>query len=117
MYGLGALLALVAIALRFELPESPRRLVGQGRLDDADRVVTDMEAAAAKHGPLAAPDPDGSNRTIAFLGFNLWVPATYARSADNFPTRARTTGFALADGVGHLGGASGSSSSRRACRR
>ena len=56
----------------------------------------------------------GSNRTIAFLGafvvflgFNLWVPATYARSAENFPTRARTTGFALVDGVGHLGGGIG----------
>src|SRR6185312_8370294 len=34
----------------------------------------------------------GENRTVAFigafvifLGFNLWVPATYARSAENFP--------------------------------
>jgi MFS family permease len=224
MYALGAVLALVAIALRFELPESPRWLVGQGRLDEADRVVADMEATAAKHGPLAEPDADvpvdahegrgtmpfrelfssatyvrrilllvsvwligyvtvygfasaftsiltalgytppeaglivavgafgfigcasisalwgdridrrlwlplaavvtlaggvilaagGNSRTIAFvgafvvfLGFNLWVPATYARSAENFPTRARTTGFALVDGVGHLGGGIG----------
>jgi MFS transporter, putative metabolite:H+ symporter len=224
MYGLGALLALVAIALRFELPESPRWLVGQGRLDEADRVVADMEATAAKHGPLAEPAAEvpvdahvgqatvpfrelftnptyvrrilllvsvwligyvtvygfasgftsiltalgysppeaglivavgafgfigcasiaavwgdrldrrlwlpiaavvtlaggailaagGNHRTVAFLGafvvflgFNLWVPATYARSAENFPTRARTTGFALVDGVGHLGGGIG----------
>jgi MFS family permease len=224
MYALGALLALVAIALRFELPESPRWLVGQGRLAEADRVVADMEATAAKHGRLAEPDADvpvdaregrgtvpfrelfskptyvrrimllvsvwligyvtvygfaagftsiltalgyappeaglivavgafgfigcasisalwgdridrklwlplaaavtlaggvilaagGENRTIAFLGafvvflgFNLWVPTTYARSAENFPTRARTTGFALVDGVGHLGGGIG----------
>jgi hypothetical protein len=56
----------------------------------------------------------GNHRTVAFLGafvvflgFNLWVPATYARSAENFPTRARTTGFALVDGVGHLGGGIG----------
>ncbi len=56
----------------------------------------------------------GDTRTIAFLGamvvffgFNLWVPMTYARSAENFPTRARTTGFALVDGVGHLGGGIG----------
>jgi MFS family permease len=224
MYALGALLALVAIALRFELPESPRWLVGQGRLDEADRVVADMEATAAKHGPLREPDADvpveahegegtvpfrelfsnptyvrrilllvtvwfvgyvtvygfaagftsiltalgyappeaglivavgavgfigcatisaiwgdrlnrkmwlplaaavtfaggviiaagGDDRTIAFLGafviflgFNLWVPATYARSAENFPTRARTTGFGLVDGIGHLGGGIG----------
>jgi MFS family permease len=224
MYALGALLALVAIALRFELPESPRWLVGQGRLDEAERVVADMEATAARHGPLAEPRADvpvdareaqgtvpfrelfsnpvyvrrialllavwfigyvtvygfasgftsiltalgyappeaglivaigafgfigcasisavcgdriprklwlplaaavtlaggviiaagGNDRTVAFigafvvfLGFNLWVPATYARSAENFPTRARTTGFALVDGVGHLGGGIG----------
>src|SRR3954469_8310179 len=42
MYGVGAILALVAILLRFELPESPRWLVGQGRLDEADEVVSDM---------------------------------------------------------------------------
>jgi len=224
MYGLGALLALVAIALRFELPESPRWLVGQGRLDEADRVVADMEAKASRHAPLAEPEADvpvdahvgkgtvpfrelfsnptylrrilllvsvwfvgyvtvygfasgftsilaargyappdaglivavgafgfigcatisavwgdrldrklwlpiaaavtftggvviaagGDNRPIAFvgafivfLGFNLWVPVTYARSAENFPTRARTTGFGLVDGVGHLGGGIG----------
>ena len=44
---------------------------------------------------------------VVFFGFNLWVPMTYARSAENFPTRARTTGFALVDGVGHLGGGIG----------
>ena len=56
----------------------------------------------------------GDDRTIAFLGgsviflgFNLWVPATYARSAENFPTRARTTGFGLVDGIGHSGGGVG----------
>jgi len=44
---------------------------------------------------------------IIFFGFNLWVPMTYARSAESSPTRARTTGFALVDGVGHLGGGIG----------
>jgi MFS family permease len=44
---------------------------------------------------------------VIFFGFNLWVPMTYARSAESFPTRARTTGFALVDGVGHLGGGIG----------
>jgi MFS family permease len=44
---------------------------------------------------------------VIFFGFNIWVPMTYARSAENFPTRARTTGFALVDGVGHLGGGIG----------
>jgi putative MFS transporter len=44
---------------------------------------------------------------ITFLGFNLWVPMTYTWSTENYPTRARATGFALVDGVGHLGGGVG----------
>ncbi len=44
---------------------------------------------------------------ITFFGFNLWVPMTYAWSTENYPTRARATGFALVDGIGHLGGGVG----------
>jgi MFS family permease len=224
MYAIGAVLALIAIVLRYELPESPRWLVSRGRVDEADAVVSNMERAARRRGPLPDSEPlpeatvsqarglasyrelfadpvyrariallvvlwflgyvtvysfsagftsiltslhykppeagvivavgafgflvcalfaavfaerlerklwlpisalltlaggvlvaeAGSSRTVAFLGaaviffgFNLWVPMTYARSAENFPTRARTTGFGLVDGVGHLGGGIG----------
>ena len=44
---------------------------------------------------------------ILFFGFNIWVPMTYAWSVENFPTRARTTGFGVVDGIGHLGGGVG----------
>ena len=57
MYGIGALLAAIGVLLRLELPESARWLVGQGRTEEADKVVSDMEVVAAKHGPLA-PVPD-----------------------------------------------------------
>jgi MFS family permease len=44
---------------------------------------------------------------ILFFGFNGWVPMTYAWSAENFPTRARVTGFGIVDGGGHVGGGVG----------
>ena len=44
---------------------------------------------------------------ILFFGFNVWVPMTYTWSTENFPTRARTTGFGIVDGVGHIGGGFG----------
>ena len=44
---------------------------------------------------------------LIFAGFNPWVCPTYAMTVESFPTRARTTGFALVDGVGHIGGGIG----------
>jgi putative MFS transporter len=44
---------------------------------------------------------------IIFFGFNVWVPIAYAWTTENYPTRARTTGFALVDGLGHVGGGIG----------
>lgn len=44
---------------------------------------------------------------IVFLGFNMWVSPTYALSAESFPSRSRTTGFGLVDGIGHVGGGIG----------
>jgi MFS family permease len=48
---------------------------------------------------------------LAFLGAFLlstgsyhWLPATYTWTTENYPTRARASGFALANGIGHMGG-------------
>ena len=44
---------------------------------------------------------------IVFFGFNVWVPPTFALSAESFPTRIRSAGFGLVDGLGVTGGAVG----------
>ncbi len=223
MYLIGAVLALVGILLRLQLPESPRWLTAKTRFEEADDVISIMEARAhairalppapepmppapreAEALPYAAifrnrtylgrtalllviwffayitvyayaagfttilsalryPPPEaglitamgtfgfvlcavvayvcgegmerkhwmplaafitivggvvialgGTNVWIAiigsivvFFGFNVWVPIAYTWSIENYPTRARTTGFALVDGIGHLGGGVG----------
>jgi putative MFS transporter len=224
MYGIGALLALVGIVLRFRLPESPRWLISRGRVEEADSIVTAMEQRAMKRlsslppvgselhfhageknatyreilgnpiyvrrtlllfsmwfmafitvytigaglttvlAGLGYPPPEagliaafgtfgfiavalfdygfgevlerkrwlpisavltivggliiavsGSGNfwvtaigsIILFIGFNLFVPMAWAWSAENYPTRARATGFALVDGIGHIGGGVG----------
>src|SRR6266568_3682699 len=57
MYGIGALLAVVGVLLRYELPESPRWLVAEGRMAEADRIVSKMEASATSRGGALPPVP------------------------------------------------------------
>lgn len=83
MYGVGALLAAIGVLLRLELPESARWLVGRGRIAEADKVVSDMEVVAAKHGPLApVPDEIPIDETVpeSSLAFRaLFANRTYVR--------------------------------------
>lgn len=224
MYGIGAILAIFGLMLRFKLPESPRWLIAQGRISEAERIVEHMEQRALFHiaelppveaalsvktitrrtgyleifsdalyfkrtilllviwllgyitvysmvagttsilttlgyalseaGLVSAFGAVGSlicafvayfwgerlerkywlliaalvamvggcvftlggkeSLVLAFLGIALnsmgtylWLPILYTWSTENYPTRARATGFALVDGIGHVGGGIG----------
>jgi putative MFS transporter len=57
MFLVGLVPAILMIPLRWSLTESPRWLASKGRLEEADRIVGDLERAAVKEGkPLAAAE-------------------------------------------------------------
>ncbi len=44
---------------------------------------------------------------LAALSLGLYLQIAYTFTAESYPTRARASGFALSDGIGHIGGAVG----------
>ncbi|WP_144110333.1 MFS transporter [Paraburkholderia sp. BCC1886] len=128
----GAHGALFVWWIRRKVPESPRWLAQQGRLDEADRVMCDLEARVEKDlghallppGPPAAvaergrfrdmwARPYGSRtlmlsifnlfQTVGFYGFANWVPTLLVRQGITVTTSlAFSSLIAIAAPVGPL---------------
>ena len=129
---IGALAAPVVVYLRLSLPESPRWLAQRGRLAEADRVLSAIEAKVeAESGrPLPPPGPEepvspasrfldlwvpgirgrvilmsvfNIFQTIGFYGFNNWVPSLLVKQGITVSTSlGYTTVIALAAPLGPL---------------
>ena len=74
MFIIGALPTLLAIPLRYVLPESPRWLARIGRGEEADRIVTRIENIISRNGarplpaiPQLAPVPVRAKAPIGHL--------------------------------------------------
>ncbi|MBV8967130.1 MAG: MFS transporter, partial [Mycobacteriaceae bacterium] len=72
LFVIGGAIALLGLAARTVLPESPRWQVLAGRLADAEATVERMEQSSAKRGiPLAPPDPAAHEHIADTAGVGL----------------------------------------------
>ena len=77
---IGALAAALIGLLRFGLPESPRWLARQGRLEEADRVLAAIEERVAREYGAPLPEPGSDEPVSPAAHFaDLWTPTTRAR--------------------------------------
>jgi MFS transporter, putative metabolite:H+ symporter len=69
MFLFGGLPVLLALPMIRALPESPRWLVSRGRDDDADRVLTHIEALVTRNGAVPLPPmPTGVTPAVSAVG-------------------------------------------------
>jgi len=116
---LPAIAALGVWQVRRSLPESPRWLAEHGRVEEADRIVTMMEArvagemghplpaleierpAPAQSGPLTLLRPPYRKRTITLIVFHLFQSLGYYGFANWLPTLLVSQGVKLSTSLGY----------------
>jgi putative MFS transporter len=72
---IGAMSAVVIWWIRRALPESPRWLAMKGRLEEADRIVSDLERRVEAEYGMQLPLPEAAAPVLQHHGFReMWVP-------------------------------------------
>lgn len=121
LFVIGGLIAVIAIILRAQLPSSPRWLATHGKIDEAEKVVSDMEKFAKERGvTLAEPKvedvvlksekfplsylfqhPYGRRMIVFGLWWGLWYIGNYGFLGDS-ATLLSNYGISLASSILYL---------------